>query len=192
MEAAPEPAAGEAATEAAADPAGRPSARAAKRRRFVKFASRESVMRHDPRMVSRAEAQRTSHIAVSEAVQRSIADETRSKEAPAKRIPENPISRNPGVGRKPRAPVPARTIPARPAIGVFAGRLHVGFRQVSRPQAGPAIERVFAFLFLEAFDLRFSVDVHRQFMTALHRPLLAVEGDLGPAVPHANVAIVGV
>src|SRR5712671_3307062 len=126
---------------------------------------------------------------VAEENKRREAHVKRRKETPTKRTIEDSIPRNERISTIIRIPIPTGSVPITHLIDL--GAIHVGFRQVRRAQAAPAIQIVLGF-FVELFWLYRPAGIEGQHVFALHLDVLSIHFDIGLALINANDIMVRV
>src|SRR5579862_160178 len=157
--------------------------------RTGKSACESSISRHlSP--VARTEVVEI-RAAISESVERSVSDNPRRIEAPAKRTPEQSVSRNPRIGAEIGIPIPSGAIPT-VASRVRTSCIHVCLGQVGGPKASPAIKVVLGGFLVKAASFELVARVERQLMPACHAVVSIVDGHFQLAVKHADQAAVRV
>ena len=94
----------------------------------------------------------------------------RGVEAPAERVEKDAVVRNEGISAIRRIPIPSIAVPharRRAAwAGIRPGRIHIGFRQIRGPQAGPPVEIVGVRILVEFLCLQLSGGVEHELVIA--------------------------
>src|ERR1700722_6513860 len=116
--------------------------------------------------------------------------------SPAEWAEENAVARNECIGSEVRGPIPAVAIPGvgvkAADVRIHAGRVDVGFGDIGRTQARPAVEIVFERFPFKMLALQFACGVQTDLMFALQFDLLVMGLNRSLAVEDAKLASIGV
>jgi hypothetical protein len=128
-------------------------------------------------------------VVVAEEENRREADVIRRVETPTEWAVEDSVAGNERIGAIIRIPIPTGSVSSHLVV---LRPVEIGFRQVRRAQAAPAIQIILDLILIELLCLHGRAGMEDDLMSIFYREVLAVHFDLGFTLVDANEIVVGV